>query len=765
MCPVASWLTFSATGLAIVLAATGAQPPASQPYVWKHVKILAGGYMPNIVFSPVKKGLVYCRADIGGVYKSEDSGKTWTALLDWSPFSNEQGGESIAPDPADPNKLYIAAGMYSRDPRTAILRTTDGGKTFSEFAIPVSMGGNEGGRSVGERLAVDPNSTNILYFGSRHHGLWVSTNSAETWQKVESFPVKGDSAGPNTRPTGRGGGSTGLSFVAFDPGVGAASAAVPHASAIYVASTDPDPGPAHLFRSTDAGKTWQPVPNQPTEFLPVRGQFDGAGNLFVVYNSAVGPGGVNNGRFWKFSTKDNTWTDISPDPATATQRSAPGKSAGGYGGFGLDRQHPGTILVASYNRVVNDDADQLYRTTDGGKTWTNITAKMKRDMSATPYLPWVGTVDFNIGWWISGLGIDPFDGNHAIYLTGATLYTTSDLASADKGQDTHWTTCVDGIEEVAVRGLISPSDGPHLVSVLYDLGGFTHDDFDASPPMQRKPLFATGDSADFAELNPKLIVRTGSNPWHFPPEGNLGYSLDGGHTWQAFNAPPVAAPPGGRRGAKPSVILSADGTTFMLLSSPPQISADRGKTWTASRGLPADARPVADRKNPAKFYAIDIASSQVYASADAGRTFVAAKSIGLPLPADLLDRTGRPTGFSLRPTLGTEGDLWLTCRAGMYHSTDGGAHFARLPDAPAVFHMGFGMAAPGKTYPAIFVAGTIGDLTGVFRSDDVGVTWVRINDDQHQWGNRYEAVTGDPRIFGRVYVGTNGRGIVYGDKE
>jgi len=42
------------------------------------------------------------------------------------------------------------------------------------------------------------------------------------------------------------------------------------------------------------------------------------------------------------------------------------------------------------------------------------------------------------------------------------------------------------------------------------------------------------------------------------------------------------------------------------------------------------------------------------------------------------------------------------------------------------------------------------------------VSWVRINDDQHQWG-AVSPVIGDPRVFGRVYIGTNGRGIIRGD--
>jgi hypothetical protein len=763
-----------ALGVAVAVAAVGyaalAQPassqPASQPasrpvaaqaYVWKHVKILAGGYLPNIVFSPAKAGLVYCRADIGGVYRSEDSGKTWRALLDWSGVSNEQGGESVAPDPVDPNTVYIAAGMYSRDTHTAIMRSTDGGKTFSVFSIPVTMGGNENGRGVGERLAVDPNSTNILYFGSRRHGLWVSTDSAQTWAKVDSFPVKGSDAAV----TGRRGGSAGLSFVAFDPASG--SSGKP-SQTIYVASTEA--GDAHFFRSTDAGKTWKPVPGQPAEYLPVRGQFDAAGNLYIVYNNSPGPGGATNGRFWKYNTKDGTWADISPDPATAASRPVGRERvAGGYGGFGLDRQRPGAILIATCNRIVGDDADQLYRTVDGGKTWANITAGMHRDMSATPYLPWVGTVDHNIGWWIDGLGIDPFDSNHAVYCTGATIYTTGDLTNADERQDTHWTTCVDGIEEVAVRGLVSPTAGAHLISVLYDEGGFTHDDLDASPPMQQTPMFCTGDCVDFAELNPKIVVRTGSKPFHFPFDGAMGYSLDGGHAWLAFAAPPApatTAPARGRRGGD-FVILSADGGTFMYLSAPPQISTDHGKTWAPVTGLPASLRPVADRKNPAKFYAVDTEASQVYASADGGKTFAAAPSAGLPTPAEIGLRADGGGWSTLQPTLGTEGDLWLYCRSGMYHSADGGAHFAHLPGSPVVSHMGFGMAAPGKAYPAIYVSGTLAGLTAIFRSDDAGATWLRINDDQHQYGTRFEAVTGDPRIYGRVYVGTNGRGILYAD--
>ena len=78
-------------------------------------------------------------------------------------------------------------------------------------------------------------------------------------------------------------------------------------------------------------------------------------------------------------------------------------------------------------------------------------------------------------------------------------------------------------------------------------------------------------------------------------------------------------------------------------------------------------------------------------------------------------------------------------------------------------NVGFGKAAPGGTYMAVFAVATLDGVTGLYRSDDAGGGWVRINDDRHQWDNMGEALTGDPRVFGRVYLGTNGRGIIYGE--
>ncbi len=99
---------------------------------------------------------------------------------------------------------------------------------------------------------------------------------------------------------------------------------------------------------------------------------------------------------------------------------------------------------------------------------------------------------------------------------------------------------------------------------------------------------------------------------------------------------------------------------------------------------------------------------------------------------------------------------------GLYHSTDAGAAFVRLSGVEQVHAFGFGKAAPGVRYPALYMVGTVDGVRGIFRSIDTARTWVRINDDAHQWGLVLQ-ITGDPKQYGRVYVGTHGRGTMYGD--
>ena len=119
----------------------------------------------------------------------------------------------------------------------------------------------------------------------------------------------------------------------------------------------------------------------------------------------------------------------------------------------------------------------------------------------------------------------------------------------------------------------------------------------------------------------------------------------------------------------------------------------------------------------------------------------------------------------IRVAPGREGDVWVPLYGGgLARSTDGGASFVSIAGVSYCAAVGFGKAAPGAAYPAVYVWGSVGGVRGVHRSVDGGSTWVRINDDAHQYGGPGDGqfIVGDMNSYGVVYMSTAGRGIVYG---
>jgi hypothetical protein len=151
-------LAFAVGGLA-----TGSHAKAQDaaPYAWRNVVVGAGGFIPGIVFSPVERGLAYARSDMGGAYRFDAAAGRWAPLMDSSPRSGDFGIESIAADPIDADVVHAAVGVHKADPG-AMLRSSDRGATWRRTEVPFRMGGNEDGRGLGERLAIDPNDNRIL---------------------------------------------------------------------------------------------------------------------------------------------------------------------------------------------------------------------------------------------------------------------------------------------------------------------------------------------------------------------------------------------------------------------------------------------------------------------------------------------------------------------------------------------------------------------------------------------------------------------------
>jgi hypothetical protein len=180
---------------------------------------------------------------------------------------------------------------------------------------------------------------------------------------------------------------------------------------------------------------------------------------------------------------------------------------------------------------------------------------------------------------------------------------------------------------------------------------------------------------------------------------------------------------------------------------------------------------VADRVNPLKFYLFSATSSgtaTIYISVNGGQTFTVASQLS----------NQYDMGLFVSPA--AEGDLWTTSYNGLNHSTNSGTSFTTVLGYPnTVYAMGFGAPASGLTYPTLYIVGTltndpncvaVSDVAAgfststecIYRSVDEGNTFVRINDYDHQYSNA-NIIVGDPRIFGRFYLATPGRGIIEGD--
>jgi photosystem II stability/assembly factor-like uncharacterized protein len=736
--------------LLLALPVSAAEKPNAVPYTWKSVPIVGGGFVDGFVFHPTAKDVCYARTDMGGAYRRNAKTRRWEPMLDWIPYKdlNLMGVESIAVDPSDPSKVYLACGTYTAPevPDGAILRSSDQGHTFQRSNVPIKFGGNEAGRGNGERMAVDPNDGRILFLGTRHRGLWKSTDGAVTWNKVDSFPadVLKLSAEEAKLPAWSGGGRSSIVFVVFDP----ASGVKGKASQTLFAGVSVMGKPS-LYRSDDGGGTWKAVAAQPTQYRPNHAVLASDGNLFITYGTDPGPMQMVDGGVWKFDSKSGAFTDITPDKPGQERKF-------GYAAVAVDAKNPKVVIASSFYRP---KGEEVFRSTDGGATWKPVFASGGvMDYSLAPY---VRDTDIH---WLFDVEIDPTNSDHALFTTGYGGWETYDLTNLDKNLPTHWTVMSPGIEETVALALYSPSKGAQVITAVGDYSGFVHWDLDKpAPDGNPKPPFL-GNTHDVSggDLNPNVIVRIGRPR---PGSQNLGYSLDGGKTWHEPASVPDA------KATEGHIAVSSNGETWVWTprNHVPHVTTDQGAHWSACEGIPKDTRVVADRVNPKHFYGIALFDGRLFESVDGAAHFIERPLVlsdGLPQRggggADNRSDRGDDRGGQdrLYATPGREGDLWLAAFNGLYHSAAKG--FDRMPGVEEIHAFGFGKAAPKAKVAALYLVGTVQDQRGFFRSTDGGATWVRINDDQHQWGLVLH-ITGDPKKFGRVYVGTHGRGTFYGD--
>lgn len=154
------------------------------------------------------------------------------------------------------------------------------------------------------------------------------------------------------------------------------------------------------------------------------------------------------------------------------------------------------------------------------------------------------------------------------------------------------------------------------------------------------------------------------------------------------------------------IAASANGNALLWSTSDIGVfySKTGGNAWTASSGVPAGAKIASDRVNPNKFYGFY--EGKLYVSTDSGATFTATGATGLPAN-NVNGLQPNQAQVSLKAMPGIEGDLWFAGghpldKYGIWHSTNSGASFTKLSNVEEADLIGFGKAAPGENYMALY---------------------------------------------------------------
>jgi len=737
-----------------VLATTGSTT------TWTSVKWGGGGYVNGLIYHPTSAGVLYARTDIGGAYRWNSNG-SWTPITDGLGFSAGEnrflGVESIALDPTNDQRVYMVSGKSTADGNGRIYVSTDRGNNWTHYDLPFPVGGNENGRAIGERLKVDPTNPSTMFYASRTAGLWKSTNTGQTWAQtsLSSLVLTKD----QVKSIGGNGGVMGVEQIMFDnSNVGGGQT-----TWIMYAAVAPDYGKAAgltstMYKSVNGGASWTPVaiPSTVAGYHVPHMVRTSDGNYYVVFNKNAGPGGGGPGYLYKFGgmTNGDTW---SQQPlASSTQ--------GGYGGVSVHGAGATTRIALAVTGTWSNTAQVVQLSDDNGLHWHEIEG---------------GTQHWGAQFWgwVDDIEIDPSNRDHIMHITGGGLWETWNASSLTPS----WDAPNNNLEETGTEALITPPAGASykFVNSAGDIGTWLQTDLATHPTKGPTPDWSHGYGADMAWSDSNYIAAIGQ---YNQTMAQVGYwSGDGGNTWNQFATNASGATTANAFEASIAV-TARNNVVWAPANSVPSYTMNNGASWVSTNlpslpgvGIYRAYHLAADRRNPNKVYAYDSGGSswsgtagKVYVSTDGGHTFALSQG---SVSAKLAPNGFRLTSIAVNPN--AEGDIWLADGNAVYHSLDSGANWTKLgnfasvwsvnawPDLQGANTVALGKAATGSTYSAaVYVAGTVNGVWGVYHSEDGGATWARFNDDAHQYGG-IRTIAGDWNTYGRIYVSAPGRGIVY----
>ena len=290
---------------------------------------------------PTQPNVFFIGINNGGVWKTDDYGRTWTPIFDDTPTGSVG---DIAVSPTQPDVIYVGTGEGLHRPDLGvgdgIFKSTDGGKTWAH----VGLGDVQ---QVG-RLIVHPTDPDIVFVAGLGHpygpneerGVFRTTDGGQTWEKVLYIDH-----------------NTGAIQVEFDP---------TNPEILFADMWEHREGPwenarfsgpnSGLYKSTDGGTTWRRL----TTGLPTAEQ--GLGRIGV----GIAPSDPNR-MYATVDARQNGGIYRSDDAGESWMRIHTDRRLWGRGGdFGEIRVHPDNPDVVFVGNIAS------YRSDDGGATWTSI---------------------------------------------------------------------------------------------------------------------------------------------------------------------------------------------------------------------------------------------------------------------------------------------------------------------------------------------------------------------------------------------------------
>lgn len=727
-------------------------------YTYKNIPIIGGGFVTGLLFHPTEKGTLYARTDVGTAYKFDYDLQKWTAVGENMPLSPL----SVAFDRFDGNKLYAAYGRWGV--KKGVLGVScDRGNSFTYKEIPARVNGNCPGRGTGERLIVE---NKRLLFASAEDGLFLSEDEGSSWQEID---VNGEKVFTFLFAV------DGTDIVLVGCGAGfRAEESVRQ----------------NLYVSYDRGYSFEAaeVTEDCAGFAAVRAAFDGK-YIYIALNKGENPwqyscdsGAVKDGRLLRYevnSGRIGACEDITP---------AELKGHGfGIGGISANKKY---VL---FSTVCDRRGDRMFRSMDFGENWETVIHS--RDPSNYLCRCSYMKPEYNDGTtvlhWESSVESDPFDLDIAFFNTGTGVFRITGLL----GDKVYFEDISDGIEETVHMNLYSPPAGKVvLLDAVGDLGGFAFED--TGKPCEntfadeKGKRFITVMNIDWCDRKPDTVVCTPRGNWCGSSKGGLAVSEDGGLSWKRCSMPfGISKDIDGlcERIEYPNVnsgwaAVTADGGTilwtvcdrFRLPAAAVVYSVDGGRSWDRSRVFDMDGKEITDFNSTLKVMADRVNQNVLYGFGNSGEVFVSEdkgcsfwqKQSSLPM-ADMGFCDGR-NRTEIRCQYGKEGVIWLALgEHGLWKMRyeNGGFTADRVTaDGTAVFAQGLGKRADGSGCDTLYIAVNGENGSRLLRSIDEGESWQEISGEGQHFGN-ITTVCGDYRRFGRVYIGTGGRGLFIGEES